>query len=140
MADRRSWQGEGQDGANRLQIMEAFVKSFMILLAVLTFGSQLWAVSATTAGELHADCVIEVRNADKTSDPGSVAALKGGLCLGFLEGWLQGEQDSLDFEDGITVGQVERMFMQFMPQYPSLENLPAGIVLREMVKRSLVKQ
>lgn len=114
-----------------------------IIFVLLTASAT--ATTNTTARDLFNNCR-ELRYATTHSlkdipDIRSKGA-EFGLCLGYMTGWLDGFSatgtlceskvcyDSV-LADDLTVGQITRVFVQYMDKHPEQENEPAVWVLTE---------
>lgn len=105
--------------------------------------SPLFATDRRTAGDLFEKCKINV-GLNGVSSPTDV--YKGGICVGYVNGWLDSTSDNvfdtsngpgvIQFEDGVNVGQIERVFVQFMEKHPELENKLAAPVLTKAVQEA----
>ncbi len=63
------------------------------------------------------------------------------FCLGYISGWAdmytissspagtEGERMTFRFQDGVTPGQIERMFKKYVEDHPEIENQPAPTIL-----------
>ena len=63
------------------------------------------------------------------------------FCLGYVSGWeatyaaaaypigLEGERIVFRFQDGVTYGQIKRMFIKYVEEHPETENQSAAQVL-----------
>jgi hypothetical protein len=82
---------------------------------------------ATTAGELSAKCSNETAPAYE-------------ICVGFIMGWSEelgyidepinnGKLVHFYFEDGVTIGQIMRVFLKYVKDHPEKENQPAIVIL-----------
>jgi hypothetical protein len=107
----------------------------------------LLIISATFA--LRADAQVghslstgELRDYCKERDPSASASegLKEGMCLGYMTGWLQGvnglswadsshKPHRISFAEGVTVGQMSRVFYAYVAKHPETENLQASLTL-----------
>ena len=108
------------------------------LLAVSLLSSSARASSGPlTAGELLTNC--------KVSETG-VDNMRAGLCLGFLEGWLQVTIGStivlneapapiqvfrVSAAAPISVGQLSRVFILYMSKHPEKEGQEAATVVKD---------
>lgn len=79
---------------------------------------------------------------DYCEDNPSVSSFYQGACDGFMLGWLQswprgarvqetGRLVTVDVEEGVTVGQVQRVFLAYIKQHPELESKRAHDVITE---------
>ena len=97
-----------------------------------------------SAGWLNTRC-IESQAAIVTDQ----TAMDVGLCDGFMIGWRDGVVGLLILDngkpfqilltDGVTVGQMERVFISYMAKHPELENQTGDLALtRALVEVGLV--
>jgi len=128
-----------------------------LVAVLLLLSSYLFGSSSFTAGELWKDCKADSTKMTSTLDD----HYSSGLCVGYMLGWMDATTDSVIvtengpatvfFEDAVTVGQIKRVFVQYMDQHPEAENKTASLTLTkalqeahlahpEPVKHPLVKE
>jgi len=114
------------------------------LIAVALLGTVLAVPAATakTAGELRTSC-LTVAIPDNVATQEQEAVY--GLCLGYIDGVTEGLVAwyidlpgatvpgiySYTFAPGVTLGQEERVFVQYMEAHPEREKEYAPLVLRD---------
>ena len=122
--------------------MKRYVALLFLALAatVPTFAQQ----PIGSAGWLNTRC-IEAQAVDITDQ----TAMDVGLCHGFMVGWQagavglyvldNGKPFQILLTDGVTVGQMERVFISYMAKHPELENQTGDLALtRALVEVGLV--
>jgi hypothetical protein len=120
----------------------------VMAMALFSVGAR-GATDFTNAKEMHDYCKLFDRyeQSDKTAN--SSDALNIGLCLGFMSGWLQeinGLVTIMDeksyvvsFADGVTVGQMSRVFVLYVEKRPEYDNKTGDYVLsRAMLDAKLL--
>ena len=105
--------------------------------------SPVFGSDRRTAGDLLEKCKINIALSG-VSSPTDV--YKGGICVGYVNGWLDSTADNVldtsngpgvvQFQDGVNVGQIERIFVQFMEKHPELENKLAAPILTKAVQEA----
>jgi Rap1a immunity proteins len=119
----------------------------MVLFSVGTRG----ATDFTNAKEMHDYCKLFDRydQSDQTAALSSLDSMNIGQCLGFMSGWLQGvnglvtvmddKSYVVSFADGVTVGQMSRVFVLYVEKHPEYDNKPGDFVLsRAMIDAKLL--
>jgi hypothetical protein len=122
----------------------------MIAMALFCVGAR-GATDFTNAKDLHDYCKLFDRYdlSDKTVTPSTADFMEIGQCLGFMSGWLQGtaglitviEEKSyvVSFADGVTVGQMSRVFILFVEKHPEYDNKTGDyVVSRAMIDAKLL--
>jgi hypothetical protein len=114
-----------------------FAIALALLALILGASSTSVASGPLTASELLVNC--------KVSETG-VDNMRAGLCLGFLEGWLQVTIGStvvlneapapiqvfrVSAPAPISVGQLSRVFILYMSKHPEKEGHEAATVLKD---------
>lgn len=114
-----------------------FAIALALLALILGASSTSVPSDPLTAGELLVNC--------KVSETG-VDNMRAGLCLGFLEGWLQVTIGStfvlneapapiqvfrVSAAAPISVGQLSRVFILYMSKHPEKEGQEAATVLKD---------
>jgi hypothetical protein len=115
-------------------------KALAIAVLCIAFCGASFAVP--TAGTLNTSCQSFIKGTDLTSPE----LIGYGACSGYLHGWfdafdgsLDGEGNSVVFAPGITAGQMARVFVAYVTKHPEQENQPASIVLvNAMIDAKLV--
>ena|SRR5208282_1320279 len=113
--------------------------TLLAILIALSLCLSAATVNFETAGDLQRDCQTGEDMAAGLRTPID-AAYKAGHCTGFIDGFLNTEDGSewmdddgkvweVRFEDGVTVGQAEDVFLLYMSKHPELENKPAAAAL-----------
>jgi hypothetical protein len=114
------------------------------LLALLAIPAVAQTAIVTSAGELDGWCKVFNRDV-MPSD--SIQAFNGGLCEGFISGWLQGAANItwgddkggvnvITIADGVFVGQLAKAFVSYMDKHSKLENKPADYALAKAIQES----
>jgi len=127
------------------------MKSLLLAIAVLTLSSA--AKANLTSGELKTNCEEAAKIHGDQSGNGTL----GGICLGFMEGYTatinsgvndyilaDGSVFAITLQDGITVGQMVRVYLKWITSHPEQENksavhslglalLESGLATSEMV-------
>jgi hypothetical protein len=102
--------------------------ALLMLTLVLT-----WAIPTkagpTTAGELAEECYRNVADDDRPQSV--VEAISMGHCQGYIQGWMEmtlvpsvndGQVVNLAWKDGVTLGQMIRVYCLFIKNHPEKEN------------------
>ena len=102
------------------------------VMALFSVGAR--GVDFTNARELHDYCQLS----DKAA-PTALDSFNMGQCLGFMSGWLQGTSKLMivvdeksyviSFADGLTVGQMSRVFVLYVEKHPEYDNKSGDYVL-----------
>ena len=91
-----------------------------------------------TAADLADNCRAAVAEYSNAKGWNSDSAFKSGACTGFLEGFqnLDGAEISVKdsvftvgFVNGVTLGQIARVFVKYIADHPELEHKLAGVTL-----------
>ena len=108
-----------------------------IAVAVLMLGATLANAEYVKASDLAYDCKVSSVNTAENST--ILTAFQDGICLGFMNGFIQGfdgrltvtdgKKYSIDLVDGISSGQMGRVFVLYMEKHPEMENQPATLPL-----------
>lgn len=122
------------------------MKARLILLTLVL--SAIPAKAApTTAGELAEECYRNV--ADDNRPQSIVEAISMGRCQGYVQGWMEmtlvptvnsGQVVNLEWKDGVTLGQMIRVYCLFIKNHPEKENeLAVAKLLEAAYQAGLVK-
>ena len=108
------------------------MKVLLIAIAVLALSSI--AKANLTSGELRANC----EEAEKIHGDQSGNGTLGGICLGFIQGFVEtlnlgmknyivadGRVFAVTMQDGVTTGQMVRVYLKWITNHPEEENKPA---------------
>ena len=122
------------------------MKPLLLAIAVLALSSA--AKANLTSGELKTNCEEAAKIHGDQSGNGTL----GGICLGFMEGYTatinsgvndyilaDGSVFAITLQDGITVGQMVRVYLKWITNHPEQENKAAvhslGLALLDLVWR-----
>jgi hypothetical protein len=117
------------------------VKTYFLLL---TFALAIPTKAAPMmAGELAAECRGNI--ADDSVPKDAVEAVSMGRCQGYVQAWMemslvpsvnQGQAVTMIWKDGVTVGQVIRVYCLFIKNHPEKENEIAVAKLLEAASQA----
>lgn len=103
-----------------------------------------------SASKLASDCRIAVRYMDSSSSAPASDFVSGIGCVAYVAGWFDLVANStyaldnnkavnVQFAEGVTVGQIVRVFVKYVDAHPEEENKPAyGVLLNAVVAAHLV--
>jgi len=113
----------------------------LVILALMAVPSAYATYTLPTAQKLSewCDSVDSMTNAKSWEELGT-RAYDAGFCQGYLGGWLaeiqgeafagmKGETNFLIFPEGVTIGQLQRVFQKYVKSHPAEENKHANLVL-----------
>jgi hypothetical protein len=110
---------------------------FGLALSVPAFAQQ----PISSAGWLNTNC-----KAAQNPPITDATAMDAGMCDGFMIGWRDGVIGLLVMDkgkpvqilmaDGVTIGQMERVFITYMAAHPELENKTADFVLSQSLSNA----
>jgi hypothetical protein len=123
------------------------VKTCLILFALVLVSAIPTKAGPTTAGELAEECYRNV--ADDNRSQSVVEAISMGRCQGYIQGWMEmtlvpsvndGQVVNLAWKDGVTLGQMIRVYCLFIKNHPEKENeLALAKLLEAAYQAALVK-
>jgi hypothetical protein len=118
------------------------VLAILALFTVMAIPTLPQAAPATTGGELNGWCKIFNRDV-MPSDPGQ--AFNGGLCQGFINGWMQGVSNLswsdekggvhiVTVADAFSVAQLAKVFVAYVDRHSEVENKPADYAMAKAIQ------
>jgi hypothetical protein len=119
------------------------VKTFLIGLVIVLSSAATLKAGPTTAGELAAECRGNV--ADDSVPKDMVEAVSMGRCQGYVQAWMEmtlvpsvnhGQAVTMIWKDGVTVGQMIRVYCLFIKNHPEKENEIAVAKLLEAASQA----
>jgi hypothetical protein len=123
------------------------VKTCLALLTLVLASAIPTKAGPTTAGELAEECYRNV--ADDNRPQSVVEAISMGRCQGYIQGWMEmtlvptendGQLVNLAWKDGVTLGQMIRVYCLFIKNHPEKENeLALAKLLEAAYQAELVK-
>ena len=123
------------------------MKTCLALLTLVLASAIPTKAEPTTAGELAEECYRNV--ADDNRPQSVVEAISMGRCQGYVQGWMEmtlvptandGQVVNLAWKDGVTLGQMIRVYCLFIKNHPEKENeLALAKLLEAAYQAELVK-
>jgi hypothetical protein len=130
--------------------MKTLLMAIFTTVLILSLSAVGTKATPLTGGKLLIDCkVLGVANAPNAPEPSAIESFDGGMCLGYMLGYMEGVNDmmvvidkvlvTVVFREGVTPGQMARVYVIYMAKHPEEEtNSAAQTVTNAMFDAKLV--